>query len=158
MSFGQIDQKFWRAFNSALVEAFFDLLPGGRAVRTISGAFLSTRTTLDERLQKIEVAKANLLEAVEAIEELKIEAEDNRAALAELTKAVTARKSEKDDMDAELASVRSLMELETGTVQRIFRVPTRAQVWAERFVGFLMGVAASLVAAYIYSKLTNRSQ
>ncbi|TYR35245.1 hypothetical protein FY036_02935 [Mesorhizobium microcysteis] len=143
---------FARQVFSAVAAIVADMLiPGGRETLEKTGLLKSTKSSLDDRILKIEAARANLSEALEAIDELKGEAQRNQAALAELRRTLVQREEEKGQLDAKLSELRALTEISASTVQDVFRVPTRASIWAERVIGFVIGVAASVAASFVYS-------
>lgn len=144
---------FLREFAEALAEALAGMFPGGKVVLKRSGLLNSTKSSLDERLRKIEVAKTNLEDALEAIDELKNEAKRNQDALTQLTKKLDEREREKGALDAKLVELRTLSDVSASTMQQVFRIPTRASVWAERAIGFGIGVGASIAASMIYARL-----
>ena len=144
---------FLREFAEALAEALAGMFPGGKVVLKRSGLLNSTKSSLDERLRKIEVAKTNLEDALEAIDELKNEAKRNQDALTQLTKKLDEREREKGALDAKLVELRTLSDVSAFTMQQVFRIPTRASVWAERAIGFGIGVGASIAASMIYARL-----
>lgn len=146
-------RAFLAEFGRELTYAFVGAFPGGRLILDKTGLLSSSKTSVDERLRKIEVARSNLSEALEAIDDLKSEAEKNSRALADLTYKLSEREREKGDLDAKLNELRTLTDVSAATVQSVFRVPTRASIWAERAIGFLIGVGASVVASIIYSRL-----
>lgn len=145
--------EFLREFLAEVLRATAEMVPGGRVVLERSGLLTTARSSVDHRLRKIEAARANLEEALEAIEELKSEAHQNQQALAVLTSKLEEREREKGKLDAKVSELRTLSEVSASTVQQVFRVPTRASVWAERAIGFVIGVAASVAASIIYARL-----
>lgn len=106
--------------------------------------------TLDERLAKIDHARDNLADALEAMDDLRRQAEENKHALEALNRAVQGATRERDAVTSELDTVRSLAALDTETVRRALGVPSPARVWAERLISFVLGVVASLVASAIW--------
>ncbi|BAV45323.1 Uncharacterized protein MLTONO_0420 [Mesorhizobium loti] len=148
---------FARDFLVALAESTLGMLPFGRRIGGVllkhSGLLSSATLNVDERLRKIEVARSNLQEALEAVDELKDEAQRNQEALADLSLKLDQREREKGELDAKLSELRTLTDISATTLQSVFRVPSRASIWAERLIGFVIGVGASVVASMIYVRL-----
>jgi hypothetical protein len=67
-----------------LISKLLSLLPGGNAKTPVIKFLAIDGSTVDERLKKLETARQNLVDSLHAIEELRAEAELNRAQLAEL--------------------------------------------------------------------------
>lgn len=121
---------------------------------TVGGLRLSVgldlRQSFDERLRKIEHARENLTDALSAMDELQAQVEENMRALNELNRAIDGAAQEKDAVSQELKTVRTLAELDTETVRRALGVPTRAKIWADRAIAFVLGIAASLIATWLW--------
>ena len=141
-------------FLTALLRSYlrpFDLLI--RRIEAISGPITRPELRLelrpeprDDRIAKIDVARENLQDALSALGGLKTEAEQNKIALEEAigrlneTKAGHAREAE------QLKQIRAIAEADIATFRRMAGInPAR-----ERFVGFLGGLAASLIAAGLW--------
>jgi hypothetical protein len=116
---------------------------GGRA--TVS-AGLPTAKPRDERIAKIDVARDNLQDALSALGELKAEAEQNKVALDEAIRRLDETKAGHAKEAKQLRQIRAIAEADIATFRRMAGInPAR-----ERFVGFLGGVAASLLAAGLW--------
>ncbi len=109
----------------------------------------SSGASLDQRLKRIESAKHNLTDALEAMNELQQQAEESQRALTEITRAIDGAEAQREQVTTELASIKSLAALDSEAVRKALGVPTRAQRWAERIIAFFVGVLASLAAAAI---------
>lgn len=107
--------------------------------------------TLDERISKIDHARENLRDALAAMEEMHVEAEQNRRALEALKQSVTDAESKQASAKNELDNIRTLANLDTEAVRNVLGVPTVAQKWVERALAFVLGVVASLLAAWIWT-------
>jgi ethanolamine utilization protein EutA (predicted chaperonin) len=110
----------------------------------------ASEASVDERLLKIDNARQNLSEALQAIEELADQAGKQKQELETLTAAVTNALNEKAAATDELAQIRGLVSLDTRAVRKALEVPTRTQRWLERFIAFAFGIGASFLASIIY--------
>ena len=111
---------------------------------------LQTMQPLDKRIAQIDTAKESLLAAISAIDEMKVEAEKNKADLQKLTSELTVARSEKKTVSVELDQLRTVAQAEIDAFRKLAGVPTSRQIAVERFIGFIIGVAASLAATLIW--------
>lgn len=118
-------------------------VPGGDEKRRSSA-------TIDSRLAKIDSARDSLADALEAMDELRRQAEDNKQTLETLNRAVDSAAKERHVVESELNDLRTLATLDTDAVRKALRMPTRIHIWAERLIGFLIGVAASFAATALW--------
>lgn len=116
----------------------------------LSIAVGQSRETVDERLKKIDAARQNMREALEAIDELGIQADRNKAELSTLAAAIAAAKDQKSTLVTEAQALEALKAIETEAVRKALGVPTKAQRWAERGIAFLLGVLGSYVASVLW--------
>lgn len=56
----------------------------------------------------------------------------------------------KQSVRGELEALKEMATLDSETVRRALRVPTRVSIWTERVIAFSFGIAASVVASYVY--------
>jgi len=106
--------------------------------------------SVDERIAKIEAARLNLTEALGAIDELKTAAEQNKAELAQALQTLCVTQAEKAIAERELQAVRQIAQNDVGAFQRLAGVQSKRDVARERFVGFLLGVIASVLASAVW--------
>lgn len=109
------------------------------------------RAPIDQRLETIETARTSLVSALEAMDELKAEAEQNAAQVELLQFELEKVEKQHASAHGELQNIRELTKLDTATVKRVMGVPTPAVVWTERVVSFFIGVGASVAASWIWS-------
>lgn len=115
------------------------------------GTYLNQREeSVDDRLKKIEVAKSNLQDALEAMDELGLQAASHKREFEQLKISLVNLSEKKLSASAELDAIRDLAKLDTGVVQRALGVPSKRQRWAERAFSFVLGFAASFVASIAY--------
>lgn len=110
----------------------------------------ASEASLDERLLKIDSARQNMAEALEAIDELAKTAAHQKSELESLTAAVANAAQQKAIASVELTEVRALASLDTQAVRKALDVPSRTQRWLERLIAFALGIAASFVASIAY--------
>ena len=110
--------------------------------------------SIDERIEKIEAARLNLTEALTAIDELRQAAEDNKVDLAKALQALTDTEGKRADAAKQLEALREIAENDVGAFQRLAGVPSRGDIARERFIGFLFGIAASVIASGIWWAFT----
>jgi hypothetical protein len=110
-----------------------------------------TRESIDARLEKIEIARQNLTEALSAMDELKNAAEQNRHDLEKLTSAIARAESDKADLHAQLDALKQLSAIDTEAVREALRIPTEVDKWKERIWGFIFGgIIAGIIATGVW--------
>ncbi len=109
--------------------------------------------SVDERLQKIETARESLAEAIVAVDALKSAAEENKRDLERLNVAIEQAESQKQSLSTELSTLKEIAAIDGDALRRALGLPTRLDVWRDRIVAFLLGVAASVVAAFLWEWL-----
>lgn len=109
-----------------------------------------TERKVDERLAEIEVAERSLMSALGALNDLKSEAEQSKRDLQRLSKAIEKAEAKKSDLNTDIETLVDLSSLDTNSMRRVLGMPTRAQVWADRAISFLIGAAASLTASFLW--------
>lgn len=101
---------------------------------------------IDARLARLDHARDNLVAALQAVDELKATAEKNKRELNQALERIEQAQSEKAAAEKDLKSVRQIAETDVEVFKRLAGVPSRSQIGRERFVGFILGVLASVVA------------
>lgn len=117
---------------------------------SVSLIYQGTQQSLDERLAKIDVARENLAEALRAMDEIRDQAKDNKYALEALNRELEGTSLEKENAAKEIETLRSLAQLDTETVRRALGVPTTRRRMGELSFSFILGIVASLTAAWIW--------
>jgi hypothetical protein len=110
---------------------------------------ISLKAPMDERLARIEVARSSLADALSAIDDLKFEAEANREALETVNAKIADARDEHRFADKELRDVQALAAIDAQNVRKTLRMTSR-NIWADRLLSFLIGVAASVVATWVW--------
>lgn len=153
---------------SVLAEGYVSIL--NPALRDVGLSTLKVRSTrrgvsisvddgpepVDERIAKIELARQSLTEALSAMDELKERAEENKHDLEFLTRQIERAELDKANLSGELQTMKQMAALDSETVRKVLRMPTRVSIWTERVISFLLGVIASTIASLIYEYVIKR--
>lgn len=122
--------------------------PFGRIDVALSTPF--AEKSIDERLEKIEVARQNLAEALIAIDELRDASEANKRDLERLTSSISKAESDKADLHAQLGALKQIAAIDSDAVRDALRLPTEVDKWKERIWGFIFGLAAGLIGSMLW--------
>ena len=112
------------------------------------------RQSIDERIEQIESARLNLIEALDAIDELKFAAEINKKELEATLRTLAATQTQNDSATKELETVREIAKADISVFQKLAGVQSPLQVAKERLIGFLLGIAASVLASAVWWALS----
>ncbi len=136
------------------LRAYFGLFE--RAIQDfnrISGLNLSisldtfTARPIDERIAKIDIARANLQDALSALKELSSEAERNKEELNQALQRLNEAKAAHASESEQLAQIKNIAQSDIEAFRRMAGIVNPLR---ERILGFIAGVVASLVAAGIW--------
>ena len=105
--------------------------------------------SIDSRLEGIDHAKESLLDALNALESLKSEAEKNKSELKDITAHLSQASQDKEDLTSQIAEIRKLAQIDAGTVRGALGIPSVRQLWVNRVAGFIFGIVASVIASLI---------
>lgn len=105
--------------------------------------------SLDERIAKLDAARKNLADGISAIEQLKVEAEQSKVEVAAAALQVEQLSKDKASLTSKLEAMQTVLRADVDAFRQIAGVPDAAAVRRERIIGFVSGVAASLVAAAV---------
>jgi hypothetical protein len=119
-------------------------------------SLVDPQKTVDDRLARIETARQGLAEALEAMDELKQQAEENKEDLARLKASIEKASHEKLALDAELEALKEISSIDTQSVRKIIGVQSTADKWVERLIGFAFGIGASVVATIVWEFVLKR--
>jgi ABC-type transporter Mla subunit MlaD len=119
-----------------------ELLPG-----------LRETSSIDERLAQIDDARANLMAALAAVDELKGTAERNKEELRQALERVEQLRADRSAAEKELQDMNTIAKTDIKVFKKLAGIPSRSQIGWERLIGFIIGVAASLIAALIWKAL-----
>jgi hypothetical protein len=111
---------------------------------------------IDERIAQIDIAKQSLEAALSAIDELKTTARHNREDLNEALNRLRHVGEAKTAAERELSSIKQIAQADIEVFRKLAGVPSRADVARERLLGFIFGVAASLIASGLWWFFTRK--
>lgn len=103
--------------------------------------------SIDDRIQKIELAKKNLQDGLTAIDELQKEADKNRKDAENALNEIKRLKGDKSNLESEIESIRTVIKSDVTAFKKIAGVPSEKQIRKERVIGFVSGVFASVLAS-----------
>ena len=112
--------------------------------------------SVDERIKYIDQARENLFAALAAVDELKDSAEQNKKELQIALDQISKARSDKTEAENELQNVRKIAQVDVNTFKTLAGIPSRKQIAWERLIGFVLGVAASLIATLLWSGLKTK--
>jgi hypothetical protein len=107
---------------------------------------LLNRQSVDERIQKLEKVRQDLLDAVDAVKSLEDEAHKNKKELEELN--VQLNKLREDKQTTE-----QLLELPQQSFARVLDKASKGAQWRGLIIGLVLGILASLIASWIWSRI-----
>lgn len=143
----------------SLLPSYFDLI--ARILRLIArehgvrvplGLDRLITPTVDARLAKLEDARRYLLESLEAVDELKRDAEQNKRDLERALAELQVTMADRDAAHEELRAIRTVMSADIAAFRNLAGVPN---VMKERVIGCVAGIIASLVATILWVGVTN---
>lgn len=138
---------------SVYIESVAKLLRRLRVEVGLGGVSISiadeTQHSVDERIAMIDAARANLLNGVRAIDELRAEAERNKRDAEQALQQLSAIKQDKADLERQREALKTVIQSDVNAFRTVAGVPSAATVRRERFIGFVSGVIASVVASGI---------
>jgi len=106
---------------------------------------------LDQRVAKLDAARANLVEGIQAIDQLMAEAQKNKAEIEEAAQQISRLQADKQTLAENINAIKSVVTADVDAFRKIAGVPTVSDIRRERFIGFVSGIVASLIAtALIY--------
>lgn len=100
--------------------------------------------SVDERISKLSKIHDDLLDAVEAVNELEKEAELNKT---EIEKA----KSKIAELQGDQEATKELLKISEPAFARVLKKATKKTRWTSMIIGFILGIFASLIASYVRS-------
>ena len=106
--------------------------------------------SIDQRIEKIDAARANLADALAAIDELKLAASSNKTDLEDAISQLNQTQAAKLAAERDLSLVRKIADSDVEAFRKLAGVPSRSQVAKERALGFVFGVVASLLASGLW--------
>ena len=107
------------------------------------------RPSIDERLAKIDSARSSLNDVLNAMDEIKKEAESNKKEVAVMEERLAEIVQTKQSAEKELAQLKAIITSDIETFRKVAGIPTSADIRRGRLLGFASGVVASILAATI---------
>jgi hypothetical protein len=104
---------------------------------------------IDDRLAQIDQARESLGSALSAVDDLRAAAERNKNELRDALERIGQARAEKAVAEKQLESVKQIAQADVEVFKNLAGIPSRAQIARERFIGFIIGVVASLIASGI---------
>lgn len=142
-------EKFIEFIYRILKRLRIDLTPTGEIRFRIEPEEETYKGSIDERIAKIDAAKANLVEGLKAIDELKEAAETNKKEAEVALKQIAHLEESKAGLQKELEAIKSVAQSDVNAFRKIAGVPTQETIRRERIIGFISGVIASTISAGI---------
>jgi len=107
---------------------------------------ISEEESIDDRIKKIDVARSNLVDGLNAIDELRIAAEQNKREVQQTLQQIAQMKTHKQNLENELNSLNDIIHTDVQTFRAVAGIPSPSDVRQERVLGFISGIIASIVA------------
>jgi hypothetical protein len=140
-------------FADVIFELVYNLLFKSKTtILSLGGLEISIgkgKNATDDKIKKLEIAKANLLEGLSAIEELQKDAEVSKKHLDKTLKEIDGLKADKNRLTSEVVEIQKLKDSDVLVFRELAGVPTPKQKRTDRWVGFITGIITSIVAAPI---------
>jgi hypothetical protein len=105
---------------------------------------------VDKRIAKIELARENLLEALCAIDEIKMSAQQHKKELAEIRDSVAEIGKERDQLSADKELLVQMTATEKDRLREMLGVPTRLQASLIWIGTFIFGCLTTWAVTYAY--------
>lgn len=107
---------------------------------------LLNREGVDERIQKLEKVRQDLLAAVDAVKSLEDEAHKNKEELEQLNVQL-------DKLREDKQTTEQLLELPEQSFARVLNKASEGAQWRGLIIGFVLGILASFIATWIWSSI-----
>lgn len=131
-----------------MVSKMFAMLPDG--VLPFSISIEPATKSVDERVARLDEARHALMEGLQAIDELRDEADRNKQDLAKALAELSTVQVNKATAERELYAVKEAVNVDIEVFRSLARIPNDAQIKRERLMGFITGVLASIIASAIW--------
>jgi hypothetical protein len=109
---------------------------------------------IDKRLTKLDDVQNYLNDAIDAIEDLKVTADENRATQRRLLAEVSLLRENQRQAECEAKAISDATKTDIDAFRKLAGVPTKDEIWRGKVFGFVSGVLASVVAAGIVWGIT----
>ncbi len=156
-AFGRVVRAFLETLGLSLNVYFdlFDSLLPGRGSREIfeTSQFWREVTgskTRDERIEQLHDARKKLEDGLAAIQELEEEAQRNKRDVEKTLLELENLSQQKKQLALEREEIRRLANADADATRRLFDLPTKAEIFRNRIIGFFAGILISILAAMIF--------
>jgi len=109
---------------------------------------------IDERLTKLDDVQSYLTDAIDAIEDLKVTADESKATQRRLLTELSLLRENQQQAECEAKAISEATKTDIEAFQKLAGVPTKDEIWRGKVFGFVSGVLASVVAAGIVWGIT----
>ncbi|MFH1079409.1 MAG: hypothetical protein V1766_03965 [Pseudomonadota bacterium] len=140
---GRFVQVLIRFLRSELV------IQAGRSGLLIEAKRKDDTEKIDARIAMLDQARDNLAAAIVAVNELKSTVEENKKEVAEALQTLSSVEEDKTNLESRVEAIRQIAQADVTTFRMLARVPSDKDVLKERIIGFIMGVLASIMAAFL---------
>jgi ABC-type transporter Mla subunit MlaD len=140
---GRFVQMLIRFFRSELV------IRAGSSGLSIEAKRKDETEEIDARIAMLDQARDNLAAAIMAVNELKSTAEENKKDVAEALQTLSSIEEDKTNLESKVEAIRQIAQADVTTFRMLARVPSDKDILRERIIGFIMGVIASITAAFL---------
>lgn len=138
-----------RVLAEAVIEALDKAILGVVPGRGLLGFFLKS-APIDERIARLDLTRAHLADAIEAVEELQAQAQSNQIAVRQLYKSLDEAEQQRTLVQKDIDALREVAKLDATSLRKGLGIPTPGQRVFEWLLSFILGVAASLLAAFLW--------
>lgn len=107
-------------------------------------------SVIDERITKLDDVQSYLNDAIDAIDDLKVQADENRSIQKQLIAEVDALRESQRRAECEAREIEEATQININGFRKLAGIPTEDEVWRGKIFGFVSGILASLVAALIW--------
>lgn len=111
----------------------------------------SSDTSYGKTLEKIEITKEHLSDAISAIDNIKTEIFQKKQELDQLIESLTISKNQKANVEKEYEVSKRLRDEEAEKLRKVLGIYELKESKTGKVAGFVAGVVASLIAAIIYA-------
>lgn len=111
---------------------------------------LAKPSSIDERIAKIDEAKASLVEGIKLIEELREAAETNKKESELALQHLAKLEGDRANLQHQLEAMKIIAESDVSAFRKMVGVPSPIDIRKERAIAFFVGVISSLVASGIF--------
>lgn len=117
---------------------------------SISIEYTSSRRA-DERIERLEDARKALSEGLQAVEDLKQEAEKNKQDSVQALATLAKLREHNASLSQQIEASKTIIESDIDAFRKIAGIPSEREQRRDKLLGFWTGVLASIVAAVLWA-------